>query len=38
MLLAEVSGKPNQVEVIWDELREKWFELISRAITEKCVF
>uniref|UniRef100_F1KVT5 Integrator complex subunit 11 n=1 Tax=Ascaris suum TaxID=6253 RepID=F1KVT5_ASCSU len=38
VLLAEVSGKPNQVEVIWDELREKWFELISRAITEKCVF
>lgn len=38
VLLAEVSGKPNQVEIIWDELREEWFGVISRALIDKYVF
>uniref|UniRef100_A0A183TYC5 Integrator complex subunit 11 n=2 Tax=Toxocara canis TaxID=6265 RepID=A0A183TYC5_TOXCA len=38
VLLAEVTGKPNEVEIIWDEMREEWFDVISCALTQKYLF
>lgn len=37
ILLAAVKGKPNAIEIIWDEIRDAWFEVISEALKKEAV-
>ncbi|VDN56497.1 unnamed protein product [Dracunculus medinensis] len=35
IVVCSVDGKAHQVELIWDEIRDEWYDLIVKAIKEK---